>query len=243
MIFGQPPYSPYDLKFVLARIPVRVHPLFWLVAMLLGASGNSIDDILIWVLALFVSILVHELGHALAAKAYGWRPEITLYGMGGLTSFQAYYTGPWSQILVTVAGPGAGFLFGGLVALMVAASGHHTYFGPLTIGVGDLIPIRNLRMLVDYLLFINFWWGTINLFPVYPLDGGQIARDLWLKSDPGGGVRKSLWLSVVAASALALWAISIGFFFMTLFFAAMAYGSYKELKPYGGSGLGGSRQW
>jgi membrane protein implicated in regulation of membrane protease activity len=73
---------------------------------------------LFWVGACFVSILVHELGHALAARACGWEPWITLHGFGGLASYQPTYRSPQRHVLITFAG---GALVGALLALADAA--------------------------------------------------------------------------------------------------------------------------
>ena len=85
MAFFQPtPTSRYDLRFSIAGIPVRVHPLFWLIALLLGSSGDLLQ-IVIWIFVVFVSIVVHELGHAFALRWYGLRSQILLHFSGGLT--------------------------------------------------------------------------------------------------------------------------------------------------------------
>ena len=83
-LFQEPPPTQYDLRFTVAGIPVRVHPLFWLIALLLGAAG---DPLLLpaWVLVIFVSILIHELGHALAFRRVGQDSRIVLHMAGGLT--------------------------------------------------------------------------------------------------------------------------------------------------------------
>ena len=62
MLFQPPQPTPYDLRFSVAGIPVTVHPLFWLIALLLGSTGDILL-VPIWVGVIFVSILVHELGH------------------------------------------------------------------------------------------------------------------------------------------------------------------------------------
>ena len=75
------------LSFRLGRIPVRIHAMFFLVSGMLGASGGDMASILIWVATVFVSVLIHELGHALCGMAFGLAPEIDLHGMGGTTSW------------------------------------------------------------------------------------------------------------------------------------------------------------
>ncbi len=107
MLFNEPSRTAYDLNFSLLGIPVRVHPFFWLVTLLLGLGANREPSfMLVWVGACFVSILVHEMGHALAAQAHGWHPWITLHGFGGLASYQPTYHSTSSQLLITLAGPG-----------------------------------------------------------------------------------------------------------------------------------------
>ena len=74
-----------DLHFKLLGMPIRIHPLFWLIAVILGANSGGATEVLIWVAAVLVSILIHELGHALVIRAFGFHPWIVLYGIGGLT--------------------------------------------------------------------------------------------------------------------------------------------------------------
>ena len=85
MFFVEPPPTSYDLHFRVAGVPVRVHPLFWLatVFMGLGADGDPID-VLLWVVAVFTCILVHELGHVLAFRYYGMSAHVVLHAFGGL---------------------------------------------------------------------------------------------------------------------------------------------------------------
>ena len=98
--------------------------LFWVVTLILGAAGNPNPvGISLWVAAVLVSILVHELGHALVAKAYGWPPRITLYGMGGLAAYEPGSQQTWkSRAIIAVSGPGAGFVLAAIVIGLVLIS-------------------------------------------------------------------------------------------------------------------------
>jgi stage IV sporulation protein FB len=83
---------------------------------------------------------------------------------------------------------------------------------------------------VTLLLWVNIFWGLINLMPVQPLDGGNVARNLFLHYDPLDGVRKALWLSVITGALLAL----LGLFafrsiYMALLFGLLAYQSYQSV--------------
>jgi len=86
-------------------------------------------------------------------------------------------------------------------------------------------------VLVILLLSVNIFWGLVNLVPVYPLDGGNVARYALMQYDPYGGVRKSLWVSVISGVIVAL--IGLVFLrsiYMALLFGFLAYQSYQSLQ-------------
>ena len=97
------------LRFGLFGIPVRVLPWFWLTTFFTGAS-NDTGLVLIWIAVVFVSILIHELGHVLAYRAFGTKGEILLYGWGGLAvPLRGRAWNTFQQVVVSAAGPMAGF--------------------------------------------------------------------------------------------------------------------------------------
>jgi hypothetical protein len=113
-MFGTEP-TPFDVRLQAFRIPIRVHPSFWIAGAALSWNPDHLDFVFLWVMCLFVSILVHEMGHALMAEAFCWESEIVLYWGGGLAMSQRYHNRtPWREIAVSLAGPFAGF---GLFAL------------------------------------------------------------------------------------------------------------------------------
>jgi len=248
VLLGEPPLSRYDLSFSLFRIPVRIHPLFWLVAVLLGARRADLRGLLVWIVALFVGILFHELGHALATRAYGFRSWITLYGMGGITSCnqtQAYGSRglrSLDNILISAAGPVAGFFLAAAVVGVVLATGHEVGYklgAPFGIMVFPIEVIGSdvVTLFVADLLFICVAWGVINLLPIYPLDGGQIAREVLLVVNPRDGIRQSLMLSVITAGLLAvIGLVQLGSILMAMLFGYLAYTSFATLQAYSGRG-------
>ena len=119
-MFGVPE-TPYDWRFRLLGIPVRVHPLFWLVAFMLGFVRENIPVSLIFVGCAFVSILVHEYGHGLTARAFGASPSIVLQAFGGLCIYQPDRQTPRQRLAVLICGPGAGFVLAGVVMLVFSA--------------------------------------------------------------------------------------------------------------------------
>src|SRR5207249_1472808 len=107
-----------DLRFQSLGIPVRVHPLFWLVAAMLGWRDNNMVAVLIWMACVFISILVHEYGHGLVAQAFGSPASIVLWAGGGLCYSQADRQTPRQRLAVVVSGPGAGFILCGVVMVI-----------------------------------------------------------------------------------------------------------------------------
>ncbi len=246
-----PPQTPYDLNFEIFGVPVRVHPLFWLIAILFGGAGGNITYTLLVVVAFFVSILIHELGHSLMMRQYGQESYIVLYGMGGLavpTSSGVLGgrrvgvgTSLVERIYISLAGPFAGFLFAGVICALVFALG-----GDISISwLLGVIPLPNASLpsagwaansLIAILMFINVFWGLINLMPVYPLDGGQVSRNLFLLGDPHDGVRKSLMLSVGAGVLMAIGgAVAFNSIWLALIFGLLAFQSWQQLSGSGRS--------
>ena len=259
MLIGEPPRSQYDWNFTIGGFPVRVHPYFWLLSVLLGAQQGGLFDLLAWVGVVFVSILVHELGHALAMRHFGKAPRIVLHAMGGLAIADSYFHSysnrgradtSRNQIIISAAGPAAGFLLAGLViALLYASNRSMPFFFGWQFGEGLMINPRTqpgFFVLVWDLLFVNIMWGLMNLFPVYPLDGGQIAREILTAVNPHEGIKQSLVLSIVAAAGLALYGlVQWRQPFLALLFGYLAYTSYATLQAYTGGGRfgGGGSPW
>jgi Zn-dependent protease len=237
MLLGEPAATPADLHFRVFGFPIRVHPFFWIVALLLGMGGREADPLisLIWVAVVFVSILVHELGHAVLQRYYGGHPWVTLYGFGGLASCDDCDRSPWAQILISLAGPFAGFFLAGFVVSILIALQRFVRVELSWMPV-VWIPFESwpLEVAVRILLFVNIAWGLLNLLPIYPLDGGRIARELFTLGNPRAGIIHSLQLSAGAAVLVAVYALTRQLYFMCFMFGFLAYGSFQTLQTYRG---------
>jgi stage IV sporulation protein FB len=238
-MLGEPPQSQGDLNFALFGIPVRIHPMFWLVGLLLGVGGrHDAASLAIWVGAMLLAILVHEFGHALVARSYGLRPWVTLYGMGGLTSYNPSGArrpmGTWDQIQLSAAGPVAGFMLAAVILVLAYLAGHPIHrFGVLLVPVGQILNAHFTDFLFD-VLSICIFWGLLNLLPIYPLDGGQIAREVLLRLSRDG-IRHSLMLSFVVAVLMAIVSyLHLHQTFMAIFFVYFAIMNMMTLQAYGG---------
>jgi len=244
VILGEPAPTQADLRFSIFGFPVRVHPFFWVLCIILIINSSNIDlkQLLIWTAVVFVSILIHELGHAFMVRYYGGRPWITLHAFGGLCSYQPIHRGPLSNILISIAGPSAGFLFLAIVLSGIHAAGFPVVFVylfnflPMPI-VAVEFPSPELNTLVWDLIYVNYFWGLLNLLPLYPLDGGQISRELFMLGNPQTGVVQSLWLSVFTGAIIAVLAITkLESIFMALMFGYLAYTSWATIQAYTGRG-------
>lgn len=255
MILSEPGRTDYDLKFSIFGFDVRVHPLFFVIPALLGYNAipdsmNTGIGLLIVTAVFFVSILVHELGHTVAFRYYGIPSRIVLYWMGGLaipdsggtwSSGSRRSLNPNQQIVVSAAGPVFGLLIAVALIGIVFAFG-----GSVSLIAGDVLPRPQLRLagtilagsesiglVIWFGIILNVFLNLVNLLPVYPLDGGQIARQIMVQMDRYNGVRNSIYLSIGVSAMLAV------FFFVVLearfggfFFGYMAWSSYQMLQQY-----------
>lgn len=246
MLIGEPPPSQADLHFRVFGIPVRVHPWFWGVSLLFAINGakneaNESDPLVVFIIVavVFVSVVVHELGHAFLQRRFGGRPWITLHGLGGLASCDDCDRSPRSQILISLAGPAAGFALAASILAALKASGRQIVFGNYAGLLGFFLPDWNpplaswlLENAVFFLLQVNILWGIINLLPVYPLDGGRVAREVATLTNPRSGIVQSLWLSCGTAAVVAIYGLTNSSIFTTLMFGYLAYASYQTLQAY-----------
>jgi len=238
----EPPRTQYDLNFVLFGVPVRVHPLFWLGSAFFGFElvRDEIFLLLLWVAAVFVSILVHEMGHAFAIRAFGDSPWVTLTMMGGLASASYGRRTPGQQFLISLAGPAAQILLAAFVIALVRASNHSYSFGipfwpaswPDLTGQQDYPPLasRNLLLLSYFLVWPSIVWALLNLLPVLPLDGGQMARALLQLAGRPDAWNLSLMLSVVVAIGAAIYGLREKETFLMILFGVLAFDNYQQLQ-------------
>ncbi|MBP3955725.1 site-2 protease family protein [Gemmata sp. G18] len=237
----EPERTAYDLRFRVLRFPVRVHPWFWIGTALMGSRvlDAGPEFFLAWIAVVFVALLVHELGHALAFRWYGSGAHIVLFAFYGLAIPTHEVFGRGRRITISLAGPFAGFLLCGLVY------GSNAILG----WAGDDAPPL-VWYLYRALFLVNLLWGLMNLLPVFPLDGGHVSREVcgWFWGTRGK--RVSLRLSfgcallMVAYSLFCAmdargagagfttqlpWWFPPGTVFTAILFGYFAYQNYQEL--------------
>jgi Zn-dependent protease len=208
------------MQFRLFGFPVRVDVSFLIVVAMLGAARGDLWLVLLWVAVVFVSILVHEAGHAAVARAYGCRPSITLFAMGGLTQWSGEpRLSHLRHVAVSLAGPVAGFALGGVV---LAASSALPPESPFL-----------AQLAVRDLLWVNFGWGLLNLLPVLPLDGGQVLRSLLHAARGREDDRLPLKISVFVGGFAAVLALYAGMLWATMLAGLITWSNWSSLRRIG----------
>ncbi len=204
------------MQFHLFGFSVRVEFWFVITAILLGgglrpnafSSVASVAGIAIWVIVVFFSILIHELGHATTGRRYGAMPEIVLHAFGGAAIMHGSRFNRRQDLLVTAAGPAASVVLGTLSLLLFR-------FIPN--------PSPELRETLVNLIWINYFWTLINLMPVQPLDGGLLLRTAL----GDGRLHITCAIGFVTACVLASLSLLTGQVFLTLLMAMLAFENWR----------------
>lgn len=200
----------------MSHISLKVRPTFFLVAGLLGfLSAGDLLGTLIWVVIIFVSVLFHEFGHALAALMFGRQPHIELVAFGGVTYHDGSHLSWGKQFLIVLNGP----FFGFLLYLASAALLKVPAFSQ-----GLLFPILSLMK------GVNLFWTVLNLLPVLPLDGGQLLR-LILEACLGSrGVKYALGTSLAVAFLISGYFFFAQSFLIGALFFLLGFQSFDALR-------------
>jgi Zn-dependent protease len=157
----------------ISGIDLFLHPSALLMFFVLSGIYPSPLETIGLVVALFGSIVLHELGHALMARRYGiGTADITLYLFGGVARLERMPRSAGPELLIALAGPAVNFaIVVGLLSLLA---------------IGDLLHLPSSGFVKD-LVWLNAGLGLFNLLPVFPMDGGRVLRALL--SGPLGRLR------------------------------------------------------
>ncbi len=249
-MLAEPQPTPFDIDFRAAGVPVRVSGLFWLGTALIGwgscqafARGNPREILLylaIWTAVVLVSILVHELGHALAYRRFGQDARIVLYHFGGLAIPESWgrrrHLRPAERFIVSAAGPAAQLLLALAVILLLRAGG---YLVPFPIqSVGESLGFYQGRRfsspfvfaVADFLLFVNIMWPLLNLMPVPPLDGGQMVREGLEAVGVADAGRIATGIGAIVGGGLAWLAYTRQETYLGIMFAMLAVACFQNLR-------------
>lgn len=198
-------------------IPLTITPSFWILAALIAYLGSSTTmQFLSWIIIVALSVVVHELGHALTARFWGQRSEIILGSLGGTTIYRAGAK-PLSRLkefFVVLAGP----LFGFLLAL-----------GAYLL-LGFSLNSPNLFFFLYYMAFANIFWSCFNLLPVHPFDGGKLMSIVFEGVFGPTGLRISYLLSGIIAVVLIGVCMAYSQIFAAVLMVLCAYESFRSYR-------------
>ncbi|NUO78699.1 site-2 protease family protein [candidate division KSB1 bacterium] len=155
-------------------ISIKVHAIFLLLLAYIGWANAAMGGLragieaVIFFSVIFFFVLLHELGHSLVAMRYGVKViDIVLLPIGGVARMENLPTKPLQEILVALAGPAVNFAFVIAILLINVAVGRPLAFPDFQLSGQDFW---------NSILSLNFFMGTFNLLPAFPMDGGRVLR-------------------------------------------------------------------
>ena len=175
-------------------IAVRLHVTFLLLLVWIGVghyvAGGPVAAVtgLLFILSIFGSVLLHEFGHAIAARRFGVHtPDITLLPIGGVARLERIPDKPREELIVALAGPAVNVVIAGFIYLVLLTLGRPGSVTATGFFAGTLLA---------RLLYVNLWLVLFNLIPAFPMDGGECFERLWPIARVFRGQRKSPPMSV-----------------------------------------------
>lgn len=160
-----------------AGIDVFVHATFILLIGWMGYSywlqnhnWSEVISGILFILALFVCVVLHEYGHALTAQRFGIKTrDITLYPIGGVARLEKMPDKPIEELWVALMGPAVNVVISVLLFAYLFLT-------------GGLVPLTQLSVasgsFAERLMVVNIWLVLFNIIPAFPMDGGRVLRAL-----------------------------------------------------------------
>ncbi len=190
--------------------------MFWLTAALIGwLSSFTLVGTFIWIGIIFVSILFHEYGHALSSRAFGQFPRIELVAFGGLTYPEGPRLAPLKEFIVVLCGPLASFLL--------------FLLGTALLQIPQ-IKVSPAAGILDAFRLINLFWTLVNLFPVLPLDGGQLLRVILEAFFGVKGMKAAMLIGIGLSFAVAAVTFFFGWFLVGAIFFLFGFQNIQTWK-------------
>jgi Zn-dependent protease len=163
-------------------IEVRIHLTFllflvwiWFSYYQVAGFAGAVQGVL-FILALFACVLLHEFGHAFAARGFGIEtPDITLLPIGGVARLSRIPDKPWQELVVAIAGPLVNVVIAGVLIFVIHTSAT----------LEQIEYLENPRVeLLAKLASVNVMLVLFNLIPAFPMDGGRVLRALLAMAMP-----------------------------------------------------------
>lgn len=205
------------MQFKFLNIPVNIGSTFWVFLLVFCFQSDlTAFQMLLLAFIVFFSLLVHEYGHALAAKKFRQNPEITLEGMGGFAAYEGKGVSEKEHFIITLCGP---------------------LFTALLIGISFMLLKNQVAKSYSFYYFLywtktlNTYWLIVNLAPLHPLDGGKITEYFlkkWLGAKKGYGL--TLMLGNIAAVAGTIYFLLNGSYMFAYIFLFHGWKNFQHYK-------------
>ncbi|MFT3866927.1 MAG: site-2 protease family protein [Nibricoccus sp.] len=188
------------------------------------------------VLFLFIFVVLHEFGHAFAARHYGIAvPRILLLPIGGMAQMSAIPRNPWQEFVITIAGPAVNFA---IVGFMMIFAPFHTeqILAHVRQFLGlKVTPGTDMELAwPQFIMLMNLLMGCFNLIPVFPMDGGRMLRATLASRLP---YVKATWIAATIAKVLAVAGVLLALFWfdpariqLALLFGFIFFAGHSEYK-------------
>ena len=202
------------LRFRVFGFPIGIHFSFLLLLVLFIDSGLSGVAMVLWAVAILLSVLLHELGHAATVRRFGGHVDgITIYALGGATVWResGRRLRPWKHFVVAAAGSGVG-LFAGMGLYLFVQAGGMGVVAREIVYTPWRIDFRRADLQGEYLVFVVgvfIWvsvvWGLVNWLPVGGLDGSKMLRVVLIRILGPSGDLHSRIIGLIVGVAAAVW--------------------------------------
>lgn len=208
---ARPPESIWALRVAtVAGIPIRLHFTFLLFLLWIGLSGRhgASGLSLLYVLAVFACVLLHEMGHSLVALRYGIPvADITLYPIGGVASIEKRPTAK-QELWIALAGPAVNVIIALVLLVVLMALGIAHLTPAATVAANQRVGLAGF---LSNLLIINVALVAFNMVPAFPMDGGRVLRAiLALNMPPERATAFAAAIGQGIAIVAGIWAVSSG---------------------------------
>ena len=206
----------------LLGIELRIHWTFLLLLGLVawanwGLGLGKVAAGLAWILAIFTSVLLHELAHCVVARGYGIEVEdILLIPIGGISQMRTIPKEPERELKMAIAGPATSLALGATMLLL-----------GILLGVDLWPPTLLAGSWVARLAWLNVMLGLFNLLPALPMDGGRVLRAaLSMREDRSTATHQAARIARVLAFGMLAVGFTYNFWFLLIgFFVLMAAGA------------------
>ncbi|MFQ5942211.1 MAG: site-2 protease family protein [Anaerolineales bacterium] len=219
--------------FKVRGIQLRMHFTFPLILVLAAIqfaliTGRGLTGAVFGVVVttiLFVIVVLHELGHSVAAQSYGIQvKQIVLLPIGGLAQLGRMPEKPSQELVISAAGPLVNFALGAVLAVFGLAYGLD-----LGLQLAIRLPVGiTVGAVFSYIFAANLFLGLFNLLPAFPMDGGRILRALLaMRLDYSRATTLAVTIGQGMAALMGLWGFFNGGFFLVLI-ALFIFGAARQ---------------